>query len=95
MILRRQTRASTRTRALATKCAKKVYLSRVLISPAVERVVANSLRTFAMAPSYIHFYLLDCRQDLFNKEQSSSQDRAMMPAADVAPVAVGDRKSVV
>ena len=31
--------------ALATKCAKKVYLSRVLISPAVERVVANSLRT--------------------------------------------------
>lgn len=51
-------------------------------------MVANSLRTFAMAPSYIHFYLLDCRQDLFNKEQSSSQDRATMPAADVAPVAV-------
>eukprot|EP00439_Symbiodinium_sp_Y106_P052414 s3631_g7.t1 len=88
VILRGQTRASTRTRALATKCAKKVYLSRVWISPAVERVVASSLRTFAMAPSYIHCYLLDCRQDLSNKGESSSQDRATMPTADVAPVAL-------
>ena len=31
-----------------------------------------------MAPSYIHCYLLDCRQDLSNKGESSSQDR---PAA--------------
>ena len=44
----------------------------------VESAGISDNRTFAMAPSYIHFYLLDCRQDLFNKEQSSSQDR---PAA--------------